>query len=113
VPRFYRIVKANPPTQRDFLSYRAQGKTPPDDPELARRWEGLSAYESLRLAYRRARNRPQLGRFVAVLDVREGGPLRYERTGEGAGHWTLWGDPDAALACVESVMPVEGVHFEA
>ena len=44
MPRFYRIVKANPPTREDFLSCLALGKVPPPGVELAticvlHRWE--------------------------------------------------------------------------
>jgi hypothetical protein len=49
VPTFYRIVKTDPPTVADFLSYRAQGRRLiHDTPELRRSWEGVSVYDSIK-----------------------------------------------------------------
>jgi hypothetical protein len=49
---------------------------------------------------------PRLGRFIAVVQVEEGGPVTFERTTRTPGHFTLWGDPATLLARVRAVVPV-------
>lgn len=101
----YRIVKSNPPTDEQFASLEAQGRSPPpDDPDAAHRWDGISAYDSAKAARRLAQNRSRLGRFVAELRIPEAAPVRCEKTG-GPGHYTRWGEADMLLGCVVSVTP--------
>jgi len=76
-------------------------------PELLDRWAGISAYDMEGQARRRARwamrrGRP-LGEFIAVLELRPS--WRIEQTFN-PGHYTLWGEPTALLACVVKVVPV-------
>lgn len=109
---FYRIVRRDRPTRRDFLSNRAKrGEPRPDLPErLQVLWDGLSVHDSLEQARRQAREAPWLGTQIAVIVVPEGadGSIRWERTiPNNPGHHTLWGDPDDLLGCVERVVPVE------
>jgi len=107
----YRIVRTNPPTLRDFTSYQSQGIPPPDDePETMRLWRGLSAYVTLARARRRARMQPQLGRYIARLELPVGGAVAYERTTRSQGHFTVWGAAADVLACVVSVVPIEPVR---
>jgi hypothetical protein len=59
-------------------------------------------------ARQKATRWPWSGGFVAALDIpdEEGGAIRYERTTESRGHYTLWGRPEALLARVVRVVEV-------
>lgn len=98
----YRIVKRNPPTREDFLSYEALGKVPrrPLPPELAQAWSGVSTYDDKHVARAYARQRTHLGQFIATLEIEDGAPIRVEQTGSDTAHCDLWGDPDEMLARV-------------
>ena len=103
----YRIVLSDPPTRDDFTSDEAVGiSVVGEDPERIRLRTGISVYGTENQARRKALDYPFLGRYLAVLDVPEGGSLRFERTTRSRGHHTLWGDPDAIAACVVAVVPV-------
>ncbi len=114
MPMFYRLVETDSPTLDDFLSYVELGIEVRDDPEARERAEGVSVNATLAQARNRARTVPALAghRFVAALEVPEGGAIRYRRTGLQRGHHTLWGDPDALLACVVSVATVDAVDYD-
>lgn len=104
---FYRIVKSDPPTLTDFLSDRARGRPPAEEPARLRLHDGLSVYATLAQARRKAKAFPMLGRYLAVLRILDGTPLRYERTiASSGGHHTIWGEPEALLECVEAVVAV-------
>ena len=111
--RFYRIVKANPPTRRDFLSNRAgRGEPRPDLPSpLQRLWDGISVHDTLADSLRQVQEHPRLGGYIAELEAPKPGgqSVRWERTiANNAGHFTLWGDPDELLGCVVRIIPVNG-----
>ena len=101
---FYRVVRTDPPTREDFLSHEALGIPPrnPDDVEL---WRGVSVQSTEQQARQRARL-PGFGRFIAELVIADDSGIIWRRTGRQAGHHTLWGDPDAMLACVVRTIPV-------
>lgn len=102
----YRIVRANPPTITDFLSDDARGRgTPSDPPEIRRLRTGRSVFATEAQARRRARTFPMLGQYIARLEIPEDSPVQVERT-LGAGHHTIWGEPDLLLAYVAAVVPV-------
>jgi len=87
---FYRIVLTDPPTLADFLSAGARGKAPlEDDPERARLHQGISVYATAAQARRKSRASPVLGRYVAALEIPDGGPIHWERTTPSQGHHTL------------------------
>jgi hypothetical protein len=102
----YRIVKTNPPTDADFVSFGAQGRPAPAGPELARLWWGVSVYDSERGARKTAQRRAHLGRYVAQLEIPDDAPVRVERTGHGVGHHTVWAEPATLLAYVAEVSPI-------
>src|SRR5207253_2758729 len=93
MPRFYRIVKTNPPTEADFLSNQAQGRPSPRsvarDPALLDRWAGISVFETEAQARRRALARPDLGRFIVSVEFGSEEQLRVLSWGDGTGHTTL------------------------
>jgi len=106
MPRFYRVVVTDPPTEADFLSDRARGKPPPRTPELLRLWDGLSVMDTEEGAREIARNFPANGAFIAALAIPNNSPIRYERTLRRPGHYTIWGEAAALLDRVEWVTPV-------
>jgi len=101
---FYRIVRASRATLDDFVSNAARGRPKPSDPRDAYVWDGLSVYNTAAQARRKRRESPVLGNFIAVLRVPLDGSVRVERT-RGAGHHTLWANPDALLSLVVAVEP--------
>jgi len=72
-----------------------------------RLWRGVSRTETLTQARATARRAPILGTFVAALDLPAHPRFRAERTGNRAGHSTVWSEADALLACVAWAVPVE------
>ena len=102
----YRIVRTNPPTLADFTSGARQGRPIPAQlpREPHRLWDGLSAYATLAQARRKQRRSPNIGEYVAALDLVASGSVRVERTTREPGHHTAWGPPDALLACVVEVV---------
>jgi hypothetical protein len=102
----YRIVKPNPPTEADFVSFGALGRPVPMDPEVARLWWGVSVYDTERGARKTARRRPHLGRYMARLEIPDDAPVRVERKGHGASHHTVWAEPATLFACAVEVLPM-------
>ena len=104
---FYRIVKTDPPTEADFLSYRALGiPLRRDTPELRRSWEGVSVYDTMEAALAIVVQFPRIGRFIAELSLAENGPVRFEQTSVNPRHYDLWGDASDMLVAVVRVVPV-------
>jgi hypothetical protein len=100
----HRIVLTDPPTLADFTSDESMGLPPADDdPSRLRLRSGISVYATENQARRKALDYPRLGEHIAVLDVPNLGPLRFERTTRSRGHYTLWGDPDEIHRCVVAV----------
>ncbi len=105
---FYRIVRSHPPTLVDFTSRAEQGHLLPNPtPERQRLWEGISVYATLAQPRRNARRFPQLGMYIAALDVSEAEGLHFERTTHQPGHFTVWGEPARILACVLFLEPAD------
>lgn len=103
---FWRIVRTNPPSVRDFLSNEAQGRIPRDNnPETLRLWSGISVYATRLQAQRTAMTYPFLGGFLAELRISDTDPFRWEKT-RGRGHHTLWGEARLMLPRVVAVVPV-------
>jgi|SRR5580700_7968747 hypothetical protein len=99
----YRIVSRDPPLEEDFWSQaEARRPAPSADPLLVERWQGVSMFDSLRVARLMARRHPRLGSFIAELRTPDGPGIRCQRTGR-PGHYTVWGRPAAMLACVVAV----------
>ena len=107
VRTFYRLIPTEQPTEDDFWSDKELGEPRPrGDPELVRMWEGISVLNTETQARNKGRDLPWLGRYIAVLEIPQGGPITYQRTGRGRGHFTLWGAPGDLLRCVVRVLPV-------
>lgn len=103
---FYRICKNNPPTHWDMQSNNERGNTPNShDLVYLRLWDGVSVFDDLAQATKRARSRPRLGSYVARLELPEDSGVRAEKTG-GKAHWTLWPDGRDMLTFVTDVISV-------
>jgi hypothetical protein len=56
---------------------------------------------------------PELGSYIAVLQIVEGGPVTWEKTTKRRDHYTLWGTAAEIHACVirlERQWTSVGVH---
>jgi hypothetical protein len=113
VPTFYRILKAATPTPDDFKSYDELGIVLRFDNPTARRLaRGVSMYDDVDAARRRAR--PITGRspgdYIATVELDEGGPLTWRQTGADPNHYTIEGElsgrPTYLLGRVRGVVPV-------
>lgn len=103
---FWRIVRTNPPGERDFASREQLGHRPRNErPETLRLWSGLSMYATETHARRNARLYPMLGTFLAEVIVSDGDLVSVEKT-LGPEHYTLWGTPHMFLDRVVRVVPV-------
>ncbi len=103
---YYRIVKSDPPTMRDFQSNREKGlpRRPVEAPDL---WAGLSMYEDINHARGGAQRFPAIGSHIAAVLVPDDGRFRVYKT-LGPGHFTVWGEASALLGAVVAVSPVAG-----
>ena len=70
---------------------------------------GISVYATENQARRKALDYPHLGQQIAVLDIPDEGPNRFERTTRSRGHHTLWGDAAEIRSCVLAVRVVTGL----
>jgi hypothetical protein len=74
---------------------------------VLRLWDGLSAFQTEAQARQKGRELPRLGRFIVRLELPDSTAIRAERTLDGEGHYTLWGEPSDFLRCVVSTVLVE------
>lgn len=95
----YRLVRAEQPRIEDFWSYRERPQRRPV--EAGTPWlllVGVSMFHTREGALRIARRRPA---WVAKLHLEAGHGIHVGITGS-PGHRTVWGDPDALVACVQA-----------
>lgn len=90
---FYRIVKKNPPTDRDYVTPQERRGDPPTElPEDQRRsWDALSFYDSEAGARAQAVQVPGIGKFIARYDIPLDAGITWEQT-LGPGYYDLRGD---------------------
>jgi hypothetical protein len=98
-------VRANPPTEADFLSLKAFGRLQRDAP--IEQWAGVSTFHSLTLAAAMTR-RFGHGAVLARLALDPANPIRWVET-RGDGHYTISGPPAEMLARVVEVVPLDAV----
>ena len=107
MPTFYRVVKTSPPTERDFLWHLALGRRIRNPtPAVLRDAAGVSVTLTTDGARSLVEDFPQMGSFIAAVEIEEDGPIGYEQTGLYPEHYTLWGEPADLLARVRSVVAV-------
>ena len=114
--RLYRITRSNPPSIEDFSSKaQLQIPCPVPDPDIRRRWTGLSLFGTDEQARRAAKRFPMLGSFIAALDLPSapGGPVEESAW---PGHFVLSGasggtsTPDPSPPALPE--PVDGLQYE-
>jgi len=113
--RLFRILPTAQPTEDDFKSKLHLGiPCPVADPDVQRRWTGLSVFGSEEQACRVVRRLPMLGSFIAELNILPGAGMRAEPT-PGPGHYTIGGDPGRGTALAgrgASDMPDTSLMYE-
>jgi hypothetical protein len=105
---FYRIVRSDPPTLRDFMSFQELGQRPrnPNDPEVLRRWDKVSVWDEEQRAHQWARLHPRLGAYIAKLDLPDTSTITAEPSGP-IGHYSLAATAAELWEYITSVVPVE------
>jgi hypothetical protein len=114
--RLYRLAQNNPPALADFTSKaQLQIPCPIPDPDIRRRWTGLSLFETEDQARSVAKRMPMLGSFIAALDLPMGAGGPVERTGW-PGHFVLsgasGGTSDRDAAPPPPPEPTSGLQYE-
>jgi hypothetical protein len=64
---------------------------------------GISVFETLEQAREQARKYPQLGGYLAEIEVPLDAEIECERTTRTKGHWTIWASPADLLRRVVMV----------
>jgi hypothetical protein len=117
----YRLIKGAARVASDFLSNALRhvqdirdGRAPRSIPragELLHMWRGVSVFLTEPRARVIARAYPNVGAFIARLQIAPGavenGRIFIEKTAADPEHYTLWGDPADLRACVQSVHSIE------
>lgn len=114
--RLFRITRSNPPDLADFSSKaQLQIRCPVPDPDVRRRWTGLSLFGTEEQARRAAKRLPMLGSYIAALDVPSGPGGPVEETAQ-PGHFVLSGasggasTPDPTPPAPPE--PADGLQYE-
>jgi hypothetical protein len=105
---FYRVVGNDPPTARDFFSYRLLGRPLLDESQEGyENWIGVSVYERRRQAISLAkyliRRRRPAGTLVVEIVIPADMGIRGKRMG-GEGHYNLFADPEQLLECYNRIV---------
>ncbi len=109
---FFRIASEKDPPLEDFASAaeKEPDQPPPDDPELAGLWDGVSVFATEAQARSHTRGRrPVPGKFIAALELPVDGSIpliRIERTLRSRGHYTIWAAKELLREKVFLVVPV-------
>jgi hypothetical protein len=102
----HRIIRDQTPELLDFTSLTDQGIAPrSDNPEVVRLNQGISCWSTEAQARRTVRKYPNLGSYIAVLQIPDDATARVERT-LGPGHHTVWGDPEELMRYVQAILLV-------
>jgi len=110
--RLYRIVTANPPSRRDFMSHYELGRRPlrPLSRRDYDRWRGVSHFDSLEQAEDKLHESPWLGNFIAEIEIPPKAAVRIQQTGAKRSHYTVWADAGDLLRWIVSVRPISEVQ---
>jgi hypothetical protein len=98
---FYRAVKSNPPTDRDYLTPQERRGDPPSHlGEIERRsWDALSFYDTKDGVRQQARLIPAIGKFIARYDIPLDAGITWEQT-IAPGHYDIRGDRGMLKRCL-------------
>lgn len=89
---FYRIVRSDPPAIDDFSPKVNVAQDVLDKrPELVHLVAGISVFDDIELARKKAIRFPMLGALLAEVTVPDDSSVRFERTTSSRGHHTMWG----------------------
>jgi hypothetical protein len=103
---YFRIVSSNPPTESDFYSYERLGiTTTRSTAHILRRRQGVSVYSSLERATRQAKQYPNLGSFIAVMEI-DDERTAIEQTGREPEHFTIWAEPSELLQTITAIVDI-------
>lgn len=105
----YRIVKTNPPTAVDYLTYEQLGRPVDINDEEARRMSrGLSVYLSLAVARKRGKGLPWKGNaFIAEYVLPDDDRIIVEQTGSRGSHYTVWYEAWMLQEALSRVVPIK------
>jgi len=97
----FRVAKAFPPGDDEYLSPQDKGRKQPASltTEQRRSWDALSFWDSEAGARRVGQDFPKAGAFIVRYDIPENSGIRYEQTLE-PGHYDLRGDKDELERCL-------------
>ncbi len=102
-PTLYRIVKSDPPTERDFWSHKRSGlRYHPSREHVA---NGVSTFDREQKARRTARRFPNTGTLIAELHIPDWADVTVAQT-MGRHYYAIWGDPKLLVTFVVRVAPV-------
>jgi hypothetical protein len=103
------MVRSNPPTLRDFLSFEALHRPRPTGIS-EREWAGVSMFgdwASLHQMLRRVRHL-RTG-LCAIVGFADNAPVEIQQTFQ-HGHYTVWGEPEILLRSVVQVVEDESLR---
>ena len=105
-PRLYRLVQGSQALAQDFMSDEAKGAPMrPQQRQDIRLYRGISMLSSAAGARDRGRDYPQLGSWIAELDIPQAGYVEVHKT-LGPEHYSVIGLPGILRALVRRVEPV-------
>jgi hypothetical protein len=94
IKSIYRIARTFPPGDDEYLTARQRyGSPAPQSSDAVKRsWDGLSAYDSLDRARRKAKQlKGRFGSLIVRYDIPEGSGITWEAS-FGGGHHDLFGN---------------------
>ena len=107
---FWRVVKSNPPTIDDFLSYKRLGRPFRGNPARIREWDALSVFDELDIAVEFLRHGgSRHGAFLARLVVPDELDLAIEQTGANKNHYSIFESAETVFQWVDG----EIIHVDA
>lgn len=99
MPReFWRVVKTNPPTISNFLSYKRLGRPFRGNPARIREWDALSVFDDLDVATTfLAHGGSRHGAFLARLTIPDELGWTIEQTGSNWNHYSIFEDAETVF----------------
>lgn len=105
----YRIVRQDPPSERDLMTHDELGiPLTSSDPDAPRMRTGLSVFVSLSHSRQKAKGLPWKGRWlIAEIVLPDEVTFRLEQTGQHSRkHYTLWCERSLVRAAISRIIPV-------
>ncbi len=103
---WHRLVRSNPPSLRDFMSQKALG-LPLRNERFRDIWDGVSVQQTLLQARKLNETfRKNPCTWIAILEIPETADIRFKRTTDQIGHYTLWAEPEELIRYVREVVEI-------